>query len=79
MQSISLEEAQKKLQNFNNRTLINFIAQRQCQKNPSDLLKFAYELANERRSKELAMIWKGKKLKDEPIERIIEEFEKGEL
>ena len=52
MQSISLEEAQKRLQNFNNRTLINFIAQRQCQKNPSDLLKFAYELANERRSKD---------------------------
>lgn len=79
MMSIQIEEAQKMLQKFNNRTLINFIAQRQSQKEPSELLKFAYSLANDRRAKELAMMWKGQKLKDEPIERIIEEFEKGEL
>lgn len=72
MKSITLEQAKKNINNFNNQSLYNFIKQRQCQDEPSDLLKHAIYIANDRLAKECAMLWGGKKFKDEPLQRIID-------
>ena len=72
MESITLEQAKKNINNFNNQSLYNFIKQRQCQDEPSDLLKYAIYIANDRLAKECAMLWSGKKFKDEPLQRIID-------
>jgi hypothetical protein len=72
MTTIEIKEAKKRIENFNNQHLYNFIKQRQCQDEPSELLKHAYDVANDRLAKELAMIWSGKRFKDEPLQRIID-------
>ena len=72
MDSITLEQAKKRVDNFNNQHLYNFIKQRQCQDEPSELLKHAYDVANDRLAKECAMLWSGKRFKDEPLQRIID-------
>lgn len=77
MQSITLEEAKKRIDKFNNQHLYNFIKQRQCQEEPSDILKYAYDVANDRLAKELAMLWKGARFKDEPLQRIIDRDQGG--
>jgi len=76
MQSIMLNEAKKRINNFNNQHLYNFIKQRQCQDEPSELLKHAYDVANDRLAKELAMLWSGKRFKDEPLQNIIDRDQK---
>ena len=72
MESITLEQAKKRVNNFNNQHLYNFIKQRQCQDDQSELLKHAYDVANDRLMKEHAMLWNGQRFKDEPLQRIID-------
>jgi len=72
MQSITLEQAKRNIDKFTNEHLYNFIKQRQCQDEPSDLLKYAYDVANHRLAKEHAMLWSGKRFKDEPLQDIID-------
>ena len=72
MESITLEQAQKNINNFNNQHLCNFIKQRKSQDKPSKLLRYAYKVANDRLAKEHAMLWSGKKFKDEPLQNIID-------
>ena len=76
MQSIMLNEAKKRINKFNNQHLYNFIKQRQCQDEPSNLLKYAIDVANDRLAKECAMLWSGKRFKDEPLQRIIDKDQK---
>ena len=68
--SISLEEAKKHIDKFTNEHLYNFLAQRVG--NKSEMAEYARQVANDRLAKELAMIWKGQKLKDEPLQVIID-------
>ena len=68
--SISLEEAKKHIDKFTNEHLYNFLAQRVG--NKSEMAEYARQVANDRLAKELAMIWKGQKLKDEPLQDIID-------
>lgn len=72
MQSITLEQTKKKIDNFNNQRLYNFIKQRECQEKASDLLNYAYDVANDRIMKEHAMLWSGKKSRQEPLQDIID-------
>jgi hypothetical protein len=72
MESITLEQAKKKIDKFRNEHLYNFIAQRQCQETPSAIAKYAMDVANDRLAKELAMLWSGRKFKDEPLQQIID-------
>jgi hypothetical protein len=72
MESITLEQAKKKIDNFRNEHLYNFIMQSQSQKTPSEIAKYARAVANDRLAKELAMIWSCKKFKDEPLQQIID-------
>lgn len=72
MESITLEQAKRNIDKFTNQHLFNFIKQRQCQDEPSDLLKYAYDVANDRLAKECAMLWSGKRFKDEPLQDIID-------
>lgn len=76
MISLTLEQAKKRVDQFNNQTLFNFIQQRQCQSEPSELLDYAYEVANNRLMKEHSMLWSGKKFKDEPLQNIIDKAQK---
>ena len=76
MESIMLNEAKKRINKFNNQHLYNFIKQRQCQDEPSNLLKYAIDVANDRLAKECAMLWSGKRFKDEPLQRIIDKDQK---
>ena len=76
MESIMLNEAKKRINNFNNQHLYNFIKQRKCQDESSELLKHAYDVANDRLAKELAMLWSGKRFKDEPLQNIIDRDQK---
>tara|TARA_Y100001937_G_C7027176_1_gene288326 strand:- start:350 stop:628 length:279 start_codon:yes stop_codon:yes gene_type:complete len=68
--SITLEKAKKHINKMNNESLYNFIDQRRDSE--SLLLEHARQVANDRLAKELAMIWKGQKLKDEPLQDIID-------
>ena len=72
MESITLEQAKERISKFSNQHLYNFIKQRQCQDEPSKILEHAYKVANDRLAKECAMLWSGKKFKDEPLQRIID-------
>ena len=72
MQSITLEQTKKKIDNFNNQRLYNFIKQRECQEKASDLLNYAYDVAKERLAKEHAMLWSGKRPRQEPLQDIID-------
>ncbi len=72
MESLTLEQAKKNVDKFRNEHLYNFIMQSQCQETPSELAKYAMEVANDRLAKELAIIWSCKKLKDEPLQQIID-------
>ena len=72
MESLTLEQAKLKVNKFNNEHLYNFIKQRESQRKPSELLKYAIEIANDRLMKEHAMLWSGKKFKDEPLQNIID-------
>jgi len=77
MKSITLEQAKRNIDKFNNQHLYNFIKQRESQEKPSELLKYAIDVANDRLAKELAMIWSGKRFKDEPLQRIIDREQKN--
>ena len=68
--SITLEEAKKHIDKMNNESLYNFIEQRRGSE--SLLLEYANEVAVNRIAKEHAMIWKGQKFKDEPLQDIID-------
>ena len=72
MQSITLEQTKKKIDNFNNQTLYNFIKRRECQHEPSNILKYAYDVVKERLAKEHAMVWRGKRPRQEPLQDIID-------
>ena len=72
MQSITLEQAKRNIDKFKNEHLYNFIKQRECQDEPSELLKYAYDVAKQRLAKEHAMIWNGQRFKDEPLQDIID-------
>ena len=72
MESIMLEQAKKKIDNFNNKHLYNFIKQRERQKKASDLLNYAYDVANDRLMKEHAMLWNGQRPRQEPLQDIID-------
>jgi len=72
MESITLKQAKERINKFNNQHLYNFIMQRKTQDEPSKILRHAYEVANDRLAKECAMLWSGKKFKDEPLQRIID-------
>ena len=72
MKTITLEQAKRNIDKFNNQHLYNFIKKRESQDKPSELLKYAIDVANDRLAKELAMIWNGKIFKDEPLQRIID-------
>ena len=72
MESITLEQAKKRIDSFNNQHLHNFIAQRKTQDEPSQILRHAYKVANDRLAKEHAMLWSGKRFKDEPLQNIID-------
>lgn len=69
--SMLLQEAKNKLTRFNNRSLINFIQQRQCQSEPSELLKIAYQEVQKRQAQEFKALFSGQPSKDEPIQNII--------
>tara|TARA_R100001440_G_scaffold21276_1_gene35142 strand:+ start:356 stop:634 length:279 start_codon:yes stop_codon:yes gene_type:complete len=68
--SITLEDAKKHIDKMNNESLYNFIDQRRG--GESLLLEYANEVAVNRIAKEHAMIWKGQKFKDEPLQDIID-------
>ena len=68
------QEAKNKLIQSNNRSLINFIRQRQCQSEPSELLKIAYQEVQKRQAQEFKALFSGKSLRDEPIQDIIDEI-----
>ena len=68
--SITLEEAKKHIDKMNNETLYNFIDQRRGV--DSLMLEYANEVATRRLAKEHAMLWKGQKFKDEPLQDIID-------
>jgi len=68
--SITLKEAQKHIDKMNNESLYNFIDQRRGSE--SLLLEYANEVAGNRLMKEHAMLWKGQKFKDEPLQDIID-------
>ena len=72
MESITLEEAKRNIDRFTNQHLFNFIKQRECQDEPSELTKYAYLVAKDRLAKECAMLWSGKRFKDEPLQDIID-------
>lgn len=72
MESITLEQAKDRISKFSNQHLFNFIMERQGQDEPSKILQHAYKVANDRLAKECAMLWSGKKFKDEPLQRIID-------
>jgi len=69
-----LKEAENKLIQSNNRSLINFIQQRQCQSEPSELLKSAYQEVQKRQAREFKALFSGKALRDEPIQDIIDQI-----
>ena len=68
--SITLKEAQKHIDKFSNEHLYNFLAQRVG--NKSEMAEYAWQVANDRLMKEHAMLWKGQKFKDEPLQDIID-------
>ena len=77
--SMLIQEAKNKLIQSNNRSLINFIQQRQCQNyetgtGMSELLKIAYQEAQKRQAQEFKALFSGKSLRDEPIQDIIDEI-----
>lgn len=72
MESITLKQAQKHINKFNNQHLYNFIKQREAQDVQSEILKYAYDVANDRLMKEHAMLWNGQRFKDEPLQDIID-------
>ena len=72
MQSITTEQAKRNIDKFKNEHLYNFIKQRECQDEPSELTKYAYEVAKQRLAKEHAMLWNGQRFKDEPLQDIID-------
>lgn len=69
-----LKEAKNKLTRSNNRSLINFIQQRQCQSEPSELLKIAYQEVQKRQAQEFKALFAGQALRDEPIQDIIDQI-----
>jgi|TARA_R100001163_G_C4870249_1_gene72378 hypothetical protein len=74
-----LQEAKNKLTRSNNRSLINFIQQRQCQNyetgtDMSELLKIAYQEVQKRQAQEFKALFSGQPSKDEPIQNIIDEI-----
>jgi len=69
-----LKEAENKLIQSNNRSLINFIQQRQCQSEPSELLKIAYQEVQKRQAREFKALFSGQALRDEPIQDIIDQI-----
>ena len=69
-----LKEAENKLIQSNNRSLINFIQQRQCQSEPSELLKIAYQEVQKRQALEFKALFSGQTLRDEPIQDIIDQI-----
>ena len=75
MESLNTTEAFKLIKDKSNRYLCNFLLQRRERlNNPEGLLKLVMGEVNDRRAKELAYVWRGSALKDEPIERILEEL-----
>lgn len=75
MESITKDEAFGLIKDKNNRYLCNFLNQRREQlNNPKGLTKLVIGEVNRRRELELAYIWRGSALKDEPIESILEEL-----
>ena len=75
MESITTTEAFNIIKNKSNRYLCNFLNQRrEMLNNPEGLLKLVIGEVNNRREKELAYVWRGASLNDEPIERILEEL-----
>jgi len=77
MESITLKQAQKHINKFNNQHLYNFIKQREAQDVQSEILKYAYDVANDRLMKEHAMLWNGQRFKDEPLQDIIDRDRRG--
>lgn len=76
MKSITLEQAKININKFNNQRLYNFIKQRQSQAEPSKLLQYAFEVANNRLMHEHSILWSGKRFKDEPLQNIIDRDQK---
>ena len=76
MESITLEQAQRNIDKFNNEHLYKFIKQRQCQDEPSNLVKYAIDVSNDSPAKECQMTWIGKRFKDEPLQNIIDRDQK---
>jgi hypothetical protein len=75
MESIKTTDAFNIIKDKNNRYLCNFLVQRRERlNNPQGLLKLVIGEVNNRREKELAYVWRGVALNDEPIERILEEL-----
>ena len=72
MQSITLEQTKKKIDNLTNKNLYNFIKLRECQREPSNILKYAYDVVKERLAKEHATVWSGKRPRQEPLQDIID-------
>tara|TARA_R100000084_G_scaffold104733_1_gene61594 strand:- start:1165 stop:1398 length:234 start_codon:yes stop_codon:yes gene_type:complete len=57
--SMLLQEAKNKLIQSSNRSLINFIQQRECQSEPSELLKIAYQEVQKRQAQEFKALFSG--------------------
>jgi F0F1-type ATP synthase delta subunit len=75
MESIKTTDAFNLIKDKSNRYLCNFLLQRRERlNNPEGLLKLVIGEVNNRREKELAYVWRGVALNDEPIERILEEL-----
>ena len=75
MESVTTAEAFNLIKDKSNRYLCNFLLQRRERlNNPSGLLELVIGEVNNRREKELAYVWRGVALNDEPIERILEEL-----
>lgn len=75
MESLNTTDAFNLIKDKSNRYLCNFLLQRRESLNsPEGLLKLVIGEVNNRREKELAYVWRGSSLNDEPIERILEEL-----
>ena len=75
MESLNTIDAFNLIKDKSNRYLCNFLLQRRERLNsPKGLLKLVIGEVNSRREKELAYVWRGSSLNDEPIERILEEL-----
>ena len=75
MECLDIADAFNLIKDKSNRYLCNFLLQRRKRlNNPEGLLKLVISEVNNRREKELAYVWRGVALDDEPIERILEEL-----